>query len=286
MWVASVPDDDPRQKGNAGSSSDNLDVGFETLVAGSYDRQISFWKVTLTNDGTAMAKFERAYTAHDEMDDEILAIAYSSTAHSVFTGGNHGIVRKWTFWGVRQMEAEYKGHTDAVVCFAVDANLLFSGSVDHTVRIWETSQGMSLKVVNVHDVTVQALLVIPESGYVASCAFDGRMVLWDPEISKKEGVREIQTYEQPEEFRALAYVDLNQMILVGCESGKIIAFPMPTEEGDEEPDGMKKFLSGIKTPPSARDGVPTEAREMLEVFRKQAQEGKAAGDVSIQFEPS
>jgi len=122
-----------------------------------------------------MAKFERAFVAHDEIDDEILTIAYSSIAHSVFTGGNHGIIRKWSFWTVKQMEAEYKGHEDAVVCFAVDANLLYSGSVDCTIRIWETSQGMALKVVKVHNVTVQALLVVPDSGNVASCAFDGRM---------------------------------------------------------------------------------------------------------------
>lgn len=264
MWVASVPDDDPRQKGNAASvTGDLLDVGFETLVAGSYDRQLSFWKVTLTSDGTAMAKFERAFTAHDEIDDEILAIAHSSIANSVFTGGNHGIVRKWAFWGLKQLEAEYKGHTDAVVCFAVDANLLFSGSVDNTVHIWETSQGIQLKVVKVHDVTVQALLVISDTGYVASCAFDGRLVLWDPQIARKEGVEEIQTYEQPEEFRSLAYLELNHTILVGCESGKIIAFPMPIEEG-EAGTSQRKFLSGIETPPSAREGD----REILEVFRQ------------------
>jgi WD40 repeat protein len=268
MWVGSVPDDDPRSKGAASASAtgDGLDVGFETLVAGSYDRQLSFWKVTLTSDGTAMAKFERAFTAHDEIDDEIQTIAYSSTAHSVFTGGNHGIVRKWTFWGVRQMEAEYKGHSDAVVCFAVDANLLFSGSVDCTVRIWETSQGIPLKTVKVHNVTVQALLVIPDTDYIASCAFDGRMVVWDPQIAKKEGVNEVHVYEQPEEFRSLAYVDLNRMILVGCESGKIIAFPVPAEEGDLAGTSVRKFLSGIETPPSVRDGEGRE--EMLEVFRQ------------------
>lgn len=261
IWVPSVTSDDDVRL----AASESLDVGFETLIAGSYDRQLSFWKVTLTSDGTAMAKFERAFAAHDEHDDEILAIAYSPMAHSVFTGGNHGIVRKWAFWGVKQMEAEYKGHEDAVVCFAVDANFLFSGSVDCTVRIWETTQSLQLKVVDqVHNVTVQALLVIPETGVVASCAFDGRMVLWDPQMTKKEGVHEIQTYEQPEEFRSLAYVDLNRNILVGCESGKIIAFPLPAEDGVQA--GGRDFLRGVETPPSTRDG---EGRETLESWRQQ-----------------
>lgn len=267
LWVASIPDEDPRQRGSAGN--DVLDVGFETLVAGSYDRQLSFWKVTLTSDGTAMAKFERAFTAHDEIDDEIQSIAYSSISHSIFTGGNHGIIRKWSFWGIRQMEEEYKGHEDAVVCFAVDGFLLYSGSVDHTVRIWETSQNILLKTVKVHDVSVQALLVVPDSGYIASCAFDGRLVLWDPQLANKEGVREVQVYEQPEEFRALAFVELNRMILVGCESGKIIAFPLPGDEELQADSTQKQFLSGIETPPTAREGEKDTAGEILEAFRQQ-----------------
>merc|ERR1712232_1023419 len=89
-------------------------TGFETLVAGSYDRQLSFWKVTLTSDGTSMAKFERAFLAHEDADDEILAVCHSPMAQSIYTGGNSGIIRKWAFWGVKHLEDEYEGHTDAV----------------------------------------------------------------------------------------------------------------------------------------------------------------------------
>lgn len=39
------------------------------MVAGSYDRQMSFWRVTLTSDGTAMAKLERAFLAHQARID-------------------------------------------------------------------------------------------------------------------------------------------------------------------------------------------------------------------------
>merc|ERR1719293_631215 len=105
-----------------------------------------------------MGKFERAYSVHEEVDDEVLAIAHSPTAQCIFTGGNHGVVRKWAFWGVRQLQAEYKAHTDAVVCFAVDGHFLYSGSV-------------------------------------ASCAADGRVVFWDPQVAQP-GVVEISAYTQ------------------------------------------------------------------------------------------
>merc|ERR1719401_2614746 len=154
LTVAVISNDDTGHK-------ESRESGFEMLIAGSYDRQLSFWKVSLTSDGTAVAKFDRAFSASDispvsdigesfDFNDAILAVVYSPSTNSIFTGGNAGIIRKWAFWGVRALEAEYKGpdaHEDAITCFAVDGYFLFSGSSDCTVRIWETHRGTLLKVV-------------------------------------------------------------------------------------------------------------------------------------------
>merc|ERR1712218_540746 len=87
----------------------------------------------------------------------------------------------------------------------------------------------------------------------------------DPQIGSI-GVRELQTYEQPEEFRSLAYVDLNRSILVGCESGKIIAFPLPVDDKFGPGDALPEVLSGIETPASERDDGT--AHCALEALRK------------------
>merc|ERR1740138_91232 len=259
LVCATISSDDAGQKASADVPGSAGDLGYEMLIAGSYDRQLSFWKVTQTSDGTAVAKFERAFCVSDDFEDAILAVAYCPAANAVYTGGNAGVIRKWAFRGVRQLESEYEGHEDAVTCFAVDANFLYSGSVDCTVRIWETSRGYVLKVVRVHEVTLQALLVIPESGFVASCAFDGRVVFWDPQIARPD-VKELQTYEQHEEFRAISYVDINRAILVGCESGKIISFPMPADDGAAEDSMLPKALDGVETP---RTDVEDQGHETL-----------------------
>mmetsp|Transcript_83169 Transcript_83169/g.239013 ORF Transcript_83169/g.239013 Transcript_83169/m.239013 type:complete len:749 (-) Transcript_83169:115-2361(-) len=268
--------DDPAMGSNMGGTNrDKGSDGWETIIAGSYDRQLSFWKVTLTSDGSAMAKFERAFLAHDQPDDEVLAVAYSSVADAVFTGGNSGIIRKWASSGNKKLKAEFEGHEDAVTCFAVDANFLFSGSVDCSVCIWETSQGYQLKSVQMHNVAVQAVLVVPDSGHVVTCAFDGRLVVWDPQIGRPD-VREVAVYEQPEEFRALAYVDMSRTILVGSETGRIITFPLPADTGSPSgggtgngglggPHGFSaapKAVSGVATPPSEDE----DDRGMLEAL--------------------
>ncbi|CAK9086722.1 Uncharacterized WD repeat-containing protein alr2800 [Durusdinium trenchii] len=74
-------------------------TGFELVVAGSYDRRLSFWRVTLTSDGTAMAKLERFHQAHPDATDEILALGHSAFSGAIFSGGNEGVIRclgsKW-----------------------------------------------------------------------------------------------------------------------------------------------------------------------------------------------
>ncbi|CAK9110807.1 unnamed protein product [Durusdinium trenchii] len=101
-------------------------TGFELVVAGSYDRRLSFWRVTLTSDGTAMAKLERFHQAHPDATDEILALGHSAFSGAIFSGGNEGVIRQWSLWGSTP-EAEFRGHEDAITCFAADAHFLFSG---------------------------------------------------------------------------------------------------------------------------------------------------------------
>jgi len=229
----------------------------ETIVAGSYDRRLSFWKISQTSDGTAMAKFERAFCAHQGIDDEVLVVCCNATTGSVFSGGNGGVVRKWPGRGGELAEATYEGHEDAVTCLTAQGAYLFSGSADCTVRVWDALRAEELKVVRVHTVTVQALLAVPNSHLLVSCGFDGRAVFWDPQMDVRLGVREMKTYEQPEEFRSLAYMDMTHSVLVGCESGKIIAFPVPVDDatvlaGSE----ISKMHSQPTTRPSSRGGEP------------------------------
>lgn len=257
----------------AGTSQagDEADLGLgETLIVGSYDRKLSLWKVTLSNDSTAQAKMDQCFLAHQSVGDEILCVAFCQAAGAIFTGGNEGIIQKRLLNNPRVLAAEYEGHEDAINCFAVDANFLYSGSVDCTVRIWETSHDYELKCVRAHQVTVQALLVAPETGFVASCGSDGKVVFWDPWIGQ-DGVNQLQSYEQPEEFRCLAYNDLTRSVLAGCESGRILAFPAPSGVGGFQPPArVPKVLQGMETPRSDQGG---DTASSLEVVERMLQKG-------------
>ncbi len=70
----------------------------------------------------------------------------------------------------------HEGHTEAVTCLALDANFLFSGSEDFSVKVWDTvptREGVSstfkggstlMKTLNGHKRTVTSVVIEPSSG--------------------------------------------------------------------------------------------------------------------------
>jgi len=54
----------------------------------------------------------------------------------------------------------FRGHKDSVTCLAIDARILFSGSDDHTIRMWDTVSCQYLTYIDAHDTGVRNLLFI------------------------------------------------------------------------------------------------------------------------------
>lgn len=52
----------------------------------------------------------------------------------------------------------------------MDGNILFSGSDDKTIRMWDTVSCIFLTLIEAHDSGLKAMLVIEDSGYLVSCA--------------------------------------------------------------------------------------------------------------------
>ena len=77
----------------------------------------------------------------------------------------------------------FKGHGDkvAAVCFSPDDTLIASGSHDHTVRVWETATGQTVRILQGHESLVTAVVFSPDGTLIASGSWDWTVVV----ISKK-----------------------------------------------------------------------------------------------------
>ena len=118
--------------------------------------------------------------------------------HTFLTGGNDATIRIWSLENYAMLAA-LKGHSDAITCLAIDANFLFSGSEDRSIRIWnmaEICEPYELSVLDAHAESVRDIMILPTHGHLVSCSFDGCIKVWDYAFHESE-----QTGQTLKEFR-------------------------------------------------------------------------------------
>jgi len=83
--------------------------------------------------------------------------------------------------GMWALHCALKGHSDGVLAIELSRSrrLAFTGSDDHTVRVWELQKGTCLAVLREHSSNVHALGWHHSSGCLATGAEDGIVHLWD-----------------------------------------------------------------------------------------------------------
>jgi WD40 repeat protein len=112
---------------------------------------------------------------------------------------------------------QHAGHMGPVLCMALDGNLLFSGSQDGTIRMWDAvpplfngrpatagtaaaakhshdnsscchaARDTALMVLRGHSGSVVGLAVAAESGVLVSCGADGLVLQWDVSTGQQLG---------------------------------------------------------------------------------------------------
>src|SRR5262249_37094711 len=72
------------------------------------------------------------------------------------------------------------GHTATVdaVAFSPDGRTVASGSVDHSVRLWETATGQEVRCFEGHAEDVKGVAFAPNGRVLASAGVDGVVLLW------------------------------------------------------------------------------------------------------------
>ena len=146
-----------------------------------------------------------------------------------------------------ELVAELSHHRDAVTCLAHDGHFAFSGSEDAAICAWDLAAVSArpkpaqsaapgakaappellrvtepLFTLQGHSGPVSALLVLPESGRLASCGTDGVLLFWD--YVAQAVTRKLEHNGQPMLSLAVR-VDADE-VLVGTQGGDILRFPL------------------------------------------------------------
>ena len=84
------------------------------------------------------------------------------------------------------------GHTDDVNCsiFSPDALMVFTGSNDKKIKIWDVGKGRKITELAGHDAAITAMAISSDGRYFASGDMSGAVLLW--EISYGERPQKIK----------------------------------------------------------------------------------------------
>eukprot|EP00599_Poterioochromonas_sp_BG-1_P004844 CAMPEP_0173141580 /NCGR_PEP_ID=MMETSP1105-20130129/5586_1 /TAXON_ID=2985 /ORGANISM="Ochromonas sp., Strain BG-1" /LENGTH=299 /DNA_ID=CAMNT_0014054825 /DNA_START=398 /DNA_END=1294 /DNA_ORIENTATION=+ len=121
------------------------------------------------------------------------ALFFHETAKVIVTGGGEGLVRAWKFDPATnkfELLSVFEGHVRAVTSVLLHDQYLWTGSLDHSIRVWEVASGRCLGALTSsnngkgHTGPVSCLVLTPAGPqnelHIASGSSDQEVKLWKP----------------------------------------------------------------------------------------------------------
>ena len=143
----------------------------ELLAAGGSENAIYLWDVK-TRTEIGQLKGHR---------DVIRDVAFSPDSRMLVSSGESGdrTIRVWNIAEKKQVQV-LEGHTDCVYSlgFSKDGKLLASGSIDGTVRLWDTATWQGCAVLE-HGTNVYSVAFTPDGTRLACGCANNAIRLWD-----------------------------------------------------------------------------------------------------------
>ena len=112
----------------------------------------------------------------------VTSLAFSPNSHYIVSGqgGNYNQIA--ILWDLKkQTLLRLQGHTKVIdaVAFTSDSKRVVTGSFDHSLRLWNVSNGKLISTLKGHTDKIRSIAISPQDGTIASGSNDDTIRLWD-----------------------------------------------------------------------------------------------------------
>ncbi|GMY05041.1 zinc finger CCCH domain-containing protein 48-like isoform X2 [Fagus crenata] len=157
--------------------------------------------------------------------------ALESVNDLLFAGVEDGVILAWKGSCETdlkfQLAATLKGHTCGVTSLVVGGKRLYSGSMDHTIRVWDQENLRCIMTLNGHDDVVKSLLCWDQ--YLLSCSLDCTLKVWA--ATKEDSLEVIYTHSEEHGVLALSGMtdsDGKPIVYCSCGDNSVHIYELPS----------------------------------------------------------
>ncbi|MED6173908.1 hypothetical protein PIB30_064123 [Stylosanthes scabra] len=173
-----------------------------------------------------------AYVTLDGPKGQVLSLNYGNDI--LLAGAEDGVIYAWRGNPDPKAESPFElvatlsGHTKPVVCLAIGCyKMLYSGSMDHSIKVWDLGTLDCTMTLNGHSDTVSSLICWED--YLLSSSSDCTVNVW---VCTEEGTLKV-AYTHTEENGVLGLygmtdADAKPILFCSCKDNSVRMYELPT----------------------------------------------------------